>query len=205
MNIRYKVEFFTDWHCGSGLGAGADVDALVVKDSDCLPFIPGKTVKGLLREAVKDIIHYRTSADPEEEARLNAYRDMAFGVFDDSEGKDDGRPKMTRGSAYFTNAQLPESERRYIIKEVLWPYLYRTVSSTKIDEKGIAEDHSLRRTETTVPCILEGEIIDLPDEEVFLGIIKDAFRYVKRLGQNRNRGFGRCSFTILDNSTQKEA
>ena len=55
MNIRYKIEFHTDWHCGSGLAAGADVDALVVKDQSGLPFVPGKTIKGLLREAVEEI------------------------------------------------------------------------------------------------------------------------------------------------------
>jgi CRISPR/Cas system CMR subunit Cmr4 (Cas7 group RAMP superfamily) len=49
--IEYQIEFFSEWHCGSGLAAGADVDALVVKDKDKLPFVPGKTIKGLIREA----------------------------------------------------------------------------------------------------------------------------------------------------------
>ena len=31
MDIIYKIEFFSDWHCGSGLSSGADVDLLVVK------------------------------------------------------------------------------------------------------------------------------------------------------------------------------
>ena len=59
MDIKYKVIFFTDWHCGSGLAAGADVDALVIKDSDGLPYIPGKTMKGLLREAAEEIVSFR--------------------------------------------------------------------------------------------------------------------------------------------------
>lgn len=42
MDIKYSIQFHTDWHCGSGLAAGADVDALVVKDKDGLPFVPGK-------------------------------------------------------------------------------------------------------------------------------------------------------------------
>lgn len=45
MDIKYKIEFFSNWHCGSGLAAGADVDALVVKDCNGLPYVPGKTIK----------------------------------------------------------------------------------------------------------------------------------------------------------------
>ena len=49
--IKYEIEFFSNWHCGSGLAAGADVDALVIKDNNGLPYVPGRTLKGLLREA----------------------------------------------------------------------------------------------------------------------------------------------------------
>ena len=50
--IDYTICFFSPWHCGSGTSAGADVDELVVKDKNGMPYIPGKTLKGLIREAV---------------------------------------------------------------------------------------------------------------------------------------------------------
>ena len=53
-DLTIKIEFFSPWHCGSGLSAGADADSLVIKDINGLPFIPGKTIKGLIREAVED-------------------------------------------------------------------------------------------------------------------------------------------------------
>ena len=53
-DLNIKIEFFSPWHCGSGLSAGADADSLVIKDINGLPFIPGKTIKGLIREAVED-------------------------------------------------------------------------------------------------------------------------------------------------------
>jgi len=56
VTIKYEIKFHTDWHCGSGLAAGAGVDALTVKDKNGLPFIPGKTIKGLVREAVEEIL-----------------------------------------------------------------------------------------------------------------------------------------------------
>ena len=56
MDITYNIDFFSEWHCGSGLSGGATTDALLIKDKHNLPFIPGKTIKGLLREAVEDIL-----------------------------------------------------------------------------------------------------------------------------------------------------
>ena len=46
----YKVTFLDYWHLSSGLTSGSKLDSTVVKDKDGLPFIPGKTIKGLLRE-----------------------------------------------------------------------------------------------------------------------------------------------------------
>ena len=57
--IDYQIEFFSQWHCGSGLSAGADIDLLVIKDKEGMPFIPGKTLKGLIREAVENLVLYK--------------------------------------------------------------------------------------------------------------------------------------------------
>ncbi|MDE6805090.1 MAG: hypothetical protein K2J29_10705, partial [Muribaculaceae bacterium] len=70
MDIRYRIEFFSDWHCGSGLSAGADVDALVIKDDCGLPFVPGKTVKGLVREAMEDILTFKRIGNEESRESL---------------------------------------------------------------------------------------------------------------------------------------
>ena len=51
MEMKYKVEFYSDWHCGSGLSSGSDIDSLVIKDEDGLPFVPGKTLKGQIGRA----------------------------------------------------------------------------------------------------------------------------------------------------------
>lgn len=62
MDITYKIEFFSEWHCGSGLSAGADTDALVIKDSEGFPYIPGKTLKGLFREAIEELIELKDTS-----------------------------------------------------------------------------------------------------------------------------------------------
>lgn len=174
-NIKYEIEFFSNWHCGSGLAAGADVDALVIKDKDGLPYIPGRTIKGLLREAAETLNENQK------------YVDLVFGV-----SGNDGNHHA--GTSFFSNAVLPESERIYILARNLQNYLFETFASTRIDENGIAQDHSLRKIQVVVPCKLEGKILNVPDDTV--SMIDEAMRFIKRLGLGRNRGYGRCIITI---------
>ena len=174
-DIKYKIIFHSPWHCGSGLAAGADVDALVIKDKNELPYIPGRTLKGLLREAA---------------TILSADNDIINAIFGVSGDKEDYKT----GCAFFGNATLPVAEYQYLVEQELTSHLYQSFASTSIDEKGIAKDHSLRKIETVVPCKLEGEILNIPDGAEH--ILKDAMRYVKRMGIGRNRGFGRCKISI---------
>lgn len=171
--MDYKIEFFSNWHCGSGLAAGADVDALVIKDGDGLPFVPGRTIKGLLRDAATELGY------PEE---------GIVKIF----GKAGERDNQT-GCAFFSNVVLSESESKEIIRGQLAPHLYQTFASTAIDDNGIAEDNSLRRVETVVPCTLYGTIdgIDSTDETMLI----HAMKYIKRMGTGRNRGYGRCKIS----------
>lgn len=58
--INYSIQIYTYWHCGSGLAAGADVDLLPVKNKKGLPYVPGKTIKGLVRRRRKLFARFRT-------------------------------------------------------------------------------------------------------------------------------------------------
>lgn len=182
--IGYKIEFFSYWHCGSGLAAGADVDLLVIKDKDNMPFVPGKTIKGLVREAVETLLQLQGKDDA-----LNKEIRKSFGYFDDKEFKQ-------QGCMFFTNAELSQEERYAIIQNHATEFLYKSLSSTAIDNEGIAQEHSLRKMEVTVPCTLRAKILEVPDELAF--IIKEGMGLIKRMGQNRNRGLGRCNFTIIE-------
>ena len=173
--IKYEIEFFSNWHCGSGLAAGADVDALVIKDNNGLPYVPGRTLKGLLRDAASTL-----SDDKDTIGNI-------FGVSGDEDGH-------KTGSSFFGNATLPIAEYQYIVEQGLGPHLYQTFASTSIDENGIAKDNTLRKIETVVPCKLEGEILNVPDGAE--GILADAMCFIKRMGTGRNRGYGRCKISI---------
>ena len=183
-DIRYEIKFHTDWHCGSGLSAGADVDALVVKDADGLPYVPGKTLKGLLREAAELLLQLNP-------AKYDCQGWASCVGYAAAEGS-----ASSQGSAFFSNAVLQEAEAEAICRQKgLARYMYRSVASTAIDEvTGTAREHSLRKMEVTVPCVLVGCIYDVPDDCVDL--LADSMKMVKRLGVGRNRGLGRCTLAV---------
>jgi CRISPR/Cas system CSM-associated protein Csm3 (group 7 of RAMP superfamily) len=192
--IEYTIQFFSEWHCGAGLAAGADVAALAIKDKNNFPFIPGKTIKGLVREAVKDILFFKD---------IKKCKDFyeAFGYDNDDEEKGKKIEILEElenngvGSCFFSNATLNETLTSKILeKENLVHFLYCSHSSTAIDDNGIAKEHSLRSIETVIPCELYGSISDVPDS--MEQYIKDGLKLIKRLGTNRNRGLGRCQITI---------
>ena len=176
-NIIYEIEFYSNWHCGSGLAAGADVDVLVVKDTNGMPYVPGRTLKGLLREAAETLSENRANIE------------KVFGI----SGNQDNHKT---GEVFFGNATLPQTEYQYITEQKLTPHLFQAFSSTAIDDQGIAKDNTLRKIETVVPCKLEGKILHVSDEGIIL--LKQAMSFVKRMGTGRNRGYGRCKITIKE-------
>ncbi len=181
-DITIKIEFFSPWNCSSGLSAGADADSLVIKDGNGLPYIPGKTVKGLIKEAVEDYVAL---------SGLTASLDEAFGK--DAEESADRLPQ--KGYLFFSDATLERSEAQTILANNLSDYLYRNKVSTAIDQKtGMAQDHSLRTVEVAVPCTLYAHVLHTDDE--LAQIMGQALGLIKRMGTGRNRGMGRCRFSI---------
>ncbi len=49
--LRLTLHLDSDWHCGTGLGVPGGIDKLVNTDHDGLPFVPGKTLTGVWRDA----------------------------------------------------------------------------------------------------------------------------------------------------------
>ena len=178
MTIKYTIEMHNYWHCGSGLAAGADVDALVIKDRNGLPYIPGKTVKGLVREAA-DLLCQMQAKTPQ------GYNET-FGYFDNKDEK-------MKAEAYFGNATLSDAEVKQITDNRLQRFMYTSIANTAINtDTETAEEHSLRRMEVALPCTLHGEILDVP--EAMADVLLKALGLIKNLGVDRNRGLGRCTW-----------
>jgi CRISPR/Cas system CSM-associated protein Csm3 (group 7 of RAMP superfamily) len=182
MKIVYKIEFLSDWHIGSGLDAGADADNIVLKDENNLPYIPGKTLKGLLKDALNEM----ANVGKVEKEQI----DEIFGSVTENN-------YTIAGKVFFKDAILSENEQKEIIENNLSDLLYRNIASTKINKKGVAEKNSLRTIQVTIPVVLYSSIIlkeNIPGtEELF----EKAFKWLRYIGVNRNRGLGRCSVSKI--------
>jgi CRISPR/Cas system CSM-associated protein Csm3 (group 7 of RAMP superfamily) len=168
--MKIEIEFFDFWHCGSGSSGGSRTDALVARDNNGLPYIPAKTIKGNIR----DIAESLNNKD---------FIDKCFGSSDEREGK-----------CYFSNAIIEEK-----IADNLKFYLFTTISSTKIDNNGLADNKSLREIEVVVPLKLYAFIEFEEEVEKYKELMREAFRQVKRIGLNRTRGLGRCEIREVKN------
>lgn len=180
MEIRYTLQLISDWHVSNGLTGGSKTDNLFSKNNNQLPEIPGKTIKGLLRDALDEINKVQPDRCTKKEI------DELFGIKDQ-----EGTQRID--TAYFSNAKLVEDKDEIIINN-LQSFLYRNMSSTAIDKHGLAVDKSLRSMEVCMPITLEGHISDVKEEQGEL--LKMAMQWTRQLGMKRNRGFGKCIFQI---------
>ena len=182
MTINYELKFFDYWRVSSGLSGGAALDSYVLKDSLGLPYVPGKTIKGLVREMAE---LFWNQGDI----------DKCFG----SRGSKVGQVNnddTTLAQCYFSSATIDEKIAAEITSNKLERNLFEIISATKIDENGIAADKSLRNIEAVLPINLIGKIENIDD--AFAQNLVRALKLVKRIGLNRNRGLGRCEFKVKE-------
>jgi len=180
-SYKVTIEILSYWHAGSGHGTKGDLDATVLRDSRDLPYLPGRTLKGLLREGMR---HSALQNEVE--------TDLLFGRA--AEDKDPAG--SSPGSLRFTDARLPENLAKSLASDpAIGAQLYDSVSATALDEGGQAKDGSLRVSEVAVPVTLEATVTQTDEKEV-LSTLREAASFVRALGSHRHRGLGRCRIQV---------
>lgn len=187
-NINYRITFYDYWSTSSGLAGGALADSLCIKNPDGLPYVPGKTIKGLLREAIE---LFREWGDTRftDEFEIAVFGESETSILPESE------KKRKEAISFFTDVTLDYETVKGILEANLKASLFEYISATAIDEEGIAKHGSLRRIEFVVPCELFGTIYHVKEEHEALLI--HCMNFVKRIGYNRQRGYGRCKLSIF--------
>lgn len=190
-----QVEFLSDWAITSGQGAGAYADIVTLKDENSLPYVPGKSLKGIARNAFQQAID--NNWFPER----NNWTEVLFGT----EG---ANGETTQGALQFSSAELSGEEKRYFqVERKQVKFLYRTIHFTKINEEtGTAENGSLRAMEVVVPLTLRAELglnkSVLAQHEVkeveAIDALSKALTLVTEMGAKRTRGFGQVAITIAE-------
>lgn len=196
---RLTIDIHGYWHPGTGRGRGAGTDALSHQDANGLPELPGRSVRGLLRQAVHDARLLGWYGEPE---NAPGYDDILFGT-----NKMEAGIANQPGWLRVDTARLPTDVAAWLAQSGQHRQraeLYRTIYSTAIDPQGSAKDGSLRSQEVVVPLTLTAGIDIMPRAqeiheslpEDWANILQTALPLISAVGSKRNRGLGRATLSL---------
>ena len=192
MEGELHIRFFSDWHCGSGLGESHLADAVICRDHDGIPILPGRAVKGALREGA-----WRLCALGED------YEQAASLIFG---SVSHGGAVQQAGHVHVASARLPQDIRDYLrslphedrTRQV--SHMVSRRSRTALQD-GMAHSGTLRTLECGIPGLaFVGRLtFDLPETAAscLLPYMAAVCAAVKSMGGDRARGLGRCSLRFL--------
>jgi len=176
--------------------SSAYLDADVKYDKFGLPYLPGKTFKGLLRESAVEVCEIRGETETETEKVINTL----FGKVGDSKS----------GSLQFNNLRLTDYntikgdlvQLPKLTSKIVQSYFTVIRKQTTIDENDVAADKSLR-TYRLIRKDQEfaGEIGNTENiDDAYNKILEQALVNIRYIGTRRNRGFGKVR--IRETETQ---
>ncbi|SET68122.1 CRISPR/Cas system CSM-associated protein Csm3, group 7 of RAMP superfamily [Nitrosomonas marina] len=204
-----KLDIKSYWHPGTGKGSGSHVDAVVEKDRFGCPFISGRMLKGLLRDAVYRLLQWKVIECPQDFQPENVVEQL-FGsrAYENQRPRDETIPGIIR----LSDAVMEDCLRQWLIQDdCSRSVLFRDIYSTAIDaEKGVARQGSLRGIQVVVPVELNARLDIIPlignsepdDKNWYLQhaeeIIKTALPLIRAVGANRTRGLGRAVLSLKE-------
>jgi len=191
--LTLSFDIQSTWHIGSGEEGGAYADSLTLKNGNNLPFLPGRAVKGLLRDAFKQAEANAWFTKPESIENL---ADYIFGS--------EGQSIESQGILQVSSAELSAAEQAYFAATPKASHeLYQVQFSTAIDHKtGSAKEQSLRSIEVVLPMVLQTQITlnNHPDKTALtpkqvLAWLAQASTLITGIGAKRKRGLGQVVVT----------
>lgn len=199
--LHLEVKLLDYWHAGSGGGSGPTVDAVPVKTAAGLPYLPGKSLRGLLREAVQLA---EESGLPDVPARSTR---KIFGQAsrDQAESSCDSQ----KGLIHVSNAELPADYERWVGSrdngDQLAATLFTTLASTAIEQStGTAKPETLRVIEVALPLTLEARIDGPAGGPPWQSWIEKSLPFLRALGSGRRRGLGRVRVTTCGSNEEPD-
>jgi len=188
--IKFTIELNSDAELGSGLG-GETVNSYVTRDSAGRPVIHASHVKGLIRQALVEILA-GLGWDP--------------ALVDGTLGSPGWRPLLegTTKQLLISGSQSPFSFRDALWDEDQDPSAgaFRLISRTALDPAtGTVQSHSLRTTEAVIAGSKFRGTVYGTGSEIQESMLRMGLLSLRAVGASRNRGAGRCTVTI-DNETR---
>lgn len=191
MSYILKIDIMSYWHPGTGRGQGSSQDVVAHRTAHNLPALPGKSVKGLIKDSLR-----RWCAFQPNNSELATLPLKLF-------GSDPDASESQAGCLRIDDAELSAQIRSHLLSpknQALIPGLFRTINETKIEyASGVASDKSLRSIEVVVPMTLYAPLTEISNASQvnnWADTLRDALKLIDAVGAHRSRGLGRCSITL---------
>lgn len=199
MTTRWlEVRIHDFWHVGTGRGGGPGVDARVRRTSAGLPLLPGRTLKGILRDAAEQAgaLGWHTQ---DVEAWFGTGLDAAPEADDAVGALEEMRFRTEEGAVQIGSALLGHGEEQQERWELaaraggdFVPGLFAELHQTAI-ERETAKKKTLRAIEVVVPLTLWAR---LDGPERMLHDLERCLPLVTGIGNAKRRGLGRAALTL---------
>lgn len=210
----YTLQFniLSYWRVGTGQGIGTLLDEKCHRDLNQLPCIPGRSVKGLLRDAIWRLEKWGHVPTGKTDSLFGTRTKAREEIINEQENNEPGRNITIPGRLRVSNAQFDDELRNYFIwlrtnqhKDFInfTKHLFRNIHATAMKD-GVADKKTLRSLEVTIPMKLYAPLSIKNIEEDDIGTIEKGLPLIRSIGAGRNRGLGRVSVTFHGPETVKE-
>ncbi len=187
---KLEIELLSDTCVSDGGIYNSAVDMDICHDDFGFPYIPGKRIKGCLRECALELNDWGAAINIEK-------------IF--------GKQGNERGQVVIKNAYIKErGHKMEIIKNMPGTPLFhpqnvlnchsyiRTQTALNYDT-GVADDQSLRTIRVADKgLVFEAEILFLSEDPVLEDNLKQCLAVFRHIGVSRTRGLGEVKVTLLD-------
>ena len=211
IKLNYRLTFGSSFHCGTGLPNGL-IDRSVCKDSNGYLYVPGSTIKGVLRESCEVIARlFNLSARQphDEHVALKAHAgdvDIVESIF----GSRFKESSLFFDNAYMIDKNFFDGQSRNNKKYLFMQVEHRTQTSIS-RRTGTVKEGALFSSEFgisglsfngSIHGILAGFLNELSEENLkspyALFLLIAGIYFTEKIGANRSVGMGRCKLSIKE-------
>lgn len=191
-----KIEILSDTIFAIS-GGGATVDSITAHYHNGLPYIPAKTIKGLLKESaieIQEIMGKNWNIDD---------RNDPINILFGKEGSgNNGNLNFLNGDIENKDFLENEIENNNLSSQEVLNFFTHIRNQTAM-KNGVAMEGSLRTLQVLKPGLVFNIPIQLTDPSNYT-LLKYACLNLRRVGTNRNRGFGNIKCTIYETTASSE-
>ena len=194
--LKATIRFDSDFRVGAGWGIPGMVDNTVIRTQERLPYIPGATIKGNVRNSCEEICRVLGLALPrDDEPEADTPVARIFGTPFVPAG-------FVFGSAYLADEASSKDFLRHFI---------RVERNNRIDARtGTAMEDHFYSSETAWKSlefefeIAESHLFEGTLEEKDMALLVASLRYTDRIGAGKSRGRGKCRIEIEDGTWEEK-